>query len=336
MDEVRRRHAEAAPDLDVRFLTTRGRGSIFLAPLYVMGTALMLVVYRLTRGRCVCHVNLASMGSTLRKLVLTRLAEQLGHATVIHLHGAMFRDYASSVGAMQRRAIGRMFRTARTVIVLGAVWKDFVAEAFQVPASRILVLPNASAARPTRAPEANPPEILFLGRLGARKGVPVLIDALSRLAQADLDWRATIAGDGEVTPYAAHVHRLGLEARVDFPGWLEEHDAHRRLSRAAVLALPSEAEGLPMSVVEAFAWGVPVVATPVGSIPDILVDGEQGLVVPVGDDHALAAALERLLRDPGLRRHLGENALARFREKLDFEPYMARLTACWRAAAPPR
>ncbi|HVM84023.1 MAG TPA: glycosyltransferase family 4 protein [Candidatus Binatia bacterium] len=334
MDEIRRRCAAAAPDIAVKFLTTRGPGSLIWAPLYTLAAALSLVRHRLTDGRCVCHANLASKGSTMRKLALTWLAVRLGHATVIHLHGALFHEYYRSVGPFQRRAIDRMYRESRCVIVLGNVWRDFVAETFGLTGSRILVLPNASAARPPREPEATPPEILFLGRLGARKGVPVLVAALGLLAKTDLAWRAEIAGDGDAAPYKAEVERLGLNTRVNFPGWLAEADAHRRLSRAAVLVLPSEAEGLPMAVIEAFAWGVPAVATPVGSIPDILEDGVQGLLMPVGDAPALAGALERLLADPALRQRLGANALDCFRSRLDFAPFMERLVGCWRAAAP--
>ena len=182
MDEIRRRWAVSAPDLDVKFLTTRGTGHILLSPLYCAAAALALIWYRLIRGRCLCHVNLASRGSTLRKLFLTWLAARLGHATVIHLHGAMFHDYYRGVGAFQRRQIHRMFGEAARVIVLGSVWHDFVAGTFRLSGPRILVLPNASAARPPRPPEAVPPEILFLGQLGTRKGVPVLIAALGRLA----------------------------------------------------------------------------------------------------------------------------------------------------------
>jgi glycosyltransferase involved in cell wall biosynthesis len=214
------------------------------------------------------------------------------------------------------------------------VWRDFVAENFRLPESHILVLPNASAARPPRAPEAAPPEILFLGRLGERKGVPVLIAALGRLAATDLDWRAVIAGDGDAAPYRAEVERLGLSARVSFPGWLGEAETHERLARAALLVLPSEAEGLPMAVVEAFAWGVPVISTPVGSTPDILHDGVEGLMIPVGGVEALAAALERLLGNADLRQQLGANARDFFGRNLDFGPYMERLAACWRAAMP--
>jgi len=332
MDEIRRRWATSAPDLDVKFLTTRGAGHILLSPFYCAAAALTLIWVRLTHGRCLCHINLASQGSTLRKLFLTGLAARLGHATVIHLHGAMFHDYYRGVGAFQRAEIQRMFRQAARVIVLGSVWRNFVAENFDLPDHRILVLPNASAARPPRAPEAVPPEILFLGQLGARKGVPVLIAALGRIAGTE--WRAVIAGDGNAAPYRAEVERLGLSARVSFPGWLAEPEAHARLARAAVLVLPSQAEGLPMAVVEAFAWGVPVVSTPVGSTPDILHDGVEGLMIPVGDAEALAKALERLIGDAVLRRQLGANARAFFAQHLDFGPYMEKLAACWRAAMP--
>jgi glycosyltransferase involved in cell wall biosynthesis len=334
MDEIRRRCGAAAPDLDVKFLTTRGPGHILLAPFYCAAAALALIWYRLARGRCLCHANLASQGSTLRKLFLTWLGVRLGHATVIHLHGAMFHNYYGHVGAFQRAQIQRMFREAARIIVLGTVWRNFVAENFHLPDSRILVLANASAARPPRAPEAVPPEILFLGRLGERKGVPVLIAALGRLAANGLDWRAVIAGDGDAAPYRAEVERLGLAARVDFPGWLQEAQTHERLARAALLVLPSEAEGLPMAIVEAFAWGVPVISTPVGSTPDILHDGVEGLMIPVGDAEALTRALERLIGDAALRQKLGANARTCFARHLDFEPYMQNLATCWRAAMP--
>jgi len=336
MDAVRGQIATAAPDLAVKFLTTRGQGSLLLSPFHCVSAAIRLIGYRLLRGRCLVHANLASKGSTFRKLFLTWLAARLGHATVIHLHGAMFHDYYRSVGSLQRAQIGRMFRDAARVIVLGSVWRDFVVESFRLPEARILILPNASAARPPRAPEAQPPELLFLGQLGERKGVPVLIAALGRLGAAGLDWRAVIAGDGDAALYRAEIERLGLSARVSFPGWIAEKEAHERLARAALLVLPSQAEGLPMAIVEAFAWGVPVISTPVGSTPDILHDGVEGLIIPVGDAEALAKALQRLLGDAALRSELGANARAFFARHLDFGPYLENLAACWRAAMPRR
>jgi glycosyltransferase involved in cell wall biosynthesis len=334
-DGIRRHCATAIPDLDLVFLTTRGPGLLLLSPLYSLRAALLLIWYRLTRGRSVCHVNLSSRGSTFRKLALSGLARRLGHTTVIHLHGSRFREYFHGVGALQRRTITRMFREAKTVIVLGQAWREFVLASFDLDDSRVLVLPNATEARPVeQAQEETPPLILFLGRVGVRKGVPILLAALAALAKTKLDWRAEIAGDGDIAPYAAAAVADGLGDRVVFPGWLAEPEAHARLSRAAVLVLPSEAEGLPMSIIEAFAWGIPVIATPVGSIPDILQNENQGFVIPVGDSAALTAALERLLGDPALRRRLGANALSYHRANLEFGPFLARLAACWRAAAP--
>jgi hypothetical protein len=164
--------------------------------------------------------------------------------------------------------------------------------------------------------------------------VNVILDKEFEGFKAQADFSATTPGDGDAPPYRAEAARLGLGARVGFPGWLDEKEAHERLSRAAVLVLPSEAEGLPMAVVEAFAWGVPVISTPVGSTPDILHDGVEGLMVPVGDADALAKALQRLIGDQALRQQLGANARACFARQLDFGPYLENLAACWRAAMP--
>ena len=332
MDEIRKR-GDRLPDIELQFLTTRGPGSLKWAPLCFAAAACRMILFRVTRGRCVCHVNLGSRGSTYRKLVLARLARLLGHTTVIHLHGARFHLWYAGVHPLLRTAIRDMLHHAAAMVVLGSFWRDFAVIEVGLDPARVLVLPNASAQRPPRPEEDRVFRILFLGRLGARKGVPVLIDALGILGRTALDWQAVIAGDGDAEPFVTQAKTLGIAERVSFPGWLDDAAVNDRLGHASVLALPSELEGLPMSVIEAYAWGVPVIATPVGSVPDILQDGAQGLIVEIGDAAGLAAALERLARDPTLRRTMGENALRCHRERLEFDAYLTRLADCWRAAA---
>ncbi|HEX8374266.1 MAG TPA: glycosyltransferase, partial [Geminicoccaceae bacterium] len=84
-------------------------------------------------------------------------------------------------------------------------------------------------------------------------------------------------------------------------------------------------EGLPMAVLEALSHGIAVVATPVGAVPDAIVDGESGLLVPAGDAPALAAALARVIADPGLRRSLGDHARARFDARFSIPAHVDRL-----------
>jgi glycosyltransferase involved in cell wall biosynthesis len=108
-------------------------------------------------------------------------------------------------------------------------------------------------------------------------------------------------------------------------GWLGREAAGQLLSRASVFVLPSYAEGLPMSVLEAMAAGCPVVATRVGGIPDLITDGVDGLLVPPGDPHALAAALERILRDPAFARQLGNAARQTIANRYTAERSLERL-----------
>ena len=113
------------------------------------------------------------------------------------------------------------------------------------------------------------------------------------------------------------------------PGWVDSVRVEALLRAANILVLPSFAENLPMSVIEALAHGAAVVCTPVGALPDIIEHEKTGLIVKPGDVEGLASALGRLIDDQDLRRRLGENAKALHRAQLDIEVCAERLIAIW-------
>lgn len=334
MDEVRDALAERPGKGDrYRFLVTRGqRGAAFSA------VSLPLAIARLAwlraRGQAdLLHINLSSHGSTQRKLVLAAACRRMGIPYVLHLHGSRMRQYWLGAPAGTRARIAAMFAGAARILVLGEVWRRFVAEQVPAAAERIVILPNAT--RPARLPQVPDParvRILFLGRVGERKGVPQLIDALARLA-GDGCWHATIAGDGDVEAARARADAAGIASRVDLPGWVGPEAVETALAHADVLVLPSFDENLPMSVIEGMAAGLAVIATPVGATEEIVRDGETGLLVPPGDVDALAAALARLVGDAALRERLGREARAFHGRHLEITPYTARLAAIWNDAA---
>ncbi|HLN42613.1 MAG TPA: glycosyltransferase family 4 protein [Acidimicrobiales bacterium] len=140
------------------------------------------------------------------------------------------------------------------------------------------------------------PLVGAVGRLAQEKGYPVLLQALRALPGC----RLVFVGDGvDRAGLEAQVDELELTERVTFAGWVEPPWTARWA--VDVLAVPSFTEGFPLVIVEAMLAGIPVVASNVGGIPEMVVDGETGLLVPPGDAPALAAALERLLGDPELR-----------------------------------
>ncbi len=116
-----------------------------------------------------------------------------------------------------------------------------------------------------------------------------------------------------------------LGAAVHFPGFVRGADKVRRLQEAALLVLPSYAEGLPVAVLEAMAAGLPVVTTPVGGVPDIFSDGVNGLLTPPGDVPALADALSRLLADADARQAMGHHNRQQALEQFAVPQYVQRL-----------
>jgi glycosyltransferase involved in cell wall biosynthesis len=323
--------ARIDPSIEVRVLDTRGSGHILFSP-YFFGRALLSVMSVKFCGRpALLHLNSAERGSTFRKLTVSALASALRLPTVVHLHAADYERFLATLPAAGRRCVKWMFRRSSRVVVLGEAWRRSVVTSLQVPADRVVVIPNG-VKRQTGASRcaSEPWRILFLGRLEQRKGVKELISALADPRMRALPWHATLAGDGDAAPYKAQAEALAIGNRISFPGWLSGDDVGRLLTDATILTLPSYAEGLPMAVIESLATGVPVVTTPVGSLADFLVDGSSVLFVPPGDVAALSAALFRLMTDSELRRRIGEEGQAVFERNFSIGAVAGQFIDLWR------
>jgi len=156
------------------------------------------------------------------------------------------------------------------------------------------------------AAPAGPLRILTVGRLARDKGHVYLIEVVAQLVEAGRDVTLTLVGDGpERERLRALVAQLGLEERVVMPGAIGQDDIIEYYGRADVFCLPSFSEGLPVVLMEAMAMEIPVVASHVMGIPELVDDERTGLLVPPARVDALVAALERLQDDPELRTNLG-------------------------------
>ena len=195
----------------------------------------------------------------------------------------------------------------------------------------------------TRAAPRDSFVVLFVGRLVERKGVRYLIDAVQRLPFARRA-RLVIIGDGpERQSLEEHVRRNGLEGHVEIRGRVSDPALRQAYADASVFVLPAivdaqgDTEGLGVVLLEAMSYGVPVVASDLGGITDIVTDGESGLLVPPADAPALAAALERLAVDTTLVERLREAGRRLVQERFSWPAILAQWEACYTAAlAAPR
>ncbi len=157
------------------------------------------------------------------------------------------------------------------------------------------------------------PMILYIGRLVPQKGQAVLLEALALLAQRGQIVDVTVAGEGRWRPVLERLaEQLGVASRVSFTGAVGQDEIRALYESATIFCLPSFAEGVPGVLMEAMAMTRPVVATRITGIPELIEDGNTGLLVTPGRPDELAEALERLLTDAELRHELG----ARAREKV--------------------
>jgi glycosyltransferase involved in cell wall biosynthesis len=183
------------------------------------------------------------------------------------------------------------------------------------------VIPNgvlSAAAPPTDEVRsiADESTVLYVGRLRTRKAVAVLLEAMALLAARRPDLRLVIAGDGEqAAALRRRAARGDLSGRVEFLGARSRDEVAAWYRRAAVLCLPSIYEGFPVTIVEAMAAGLPVVATRVAGVPEAVDHGATGLLVDPEDAAALATAIERVTEDIDARRRFGKQARDEFERR---------------------
>lgn len=310
----------------IRYLATHRDGSSG-AKLWIFARALVTYLALLLTGRVgLIHVHLASRASFWRKCAFMLPAFALRIPTIIHLHGGGFADfYEKECSALGKRFVRYVFNTASRIVVLSSAWQHWVSAMCSNPMVEAVYNPVLVPEKPSSWSARNNGEVLFLGRICKPKGTYDLVDAASQLRASIDGFRILMGGEGDVEEIGAHAASLGVTDNVQLLGWVKGLDKEQHFSSARVYALPSYHEGLPMSVLEAMAAGLPVISTTIGGIPDAVSDGVEGFLVRPGDIDMLANRLERLLSDDELAMRMGTAARNKVITTFSTEAVMPRV-----------
>ena len=280
-----------------RWIETHRDGNS-IRKLWYLGTALVEYICLLPFYDIV-HIHLATTQSAKRKKMFFYLAKWLSKKVILHFHPSNEKFLFEPMNSKLYR---KLFSKADLVLVLSEQWRCWIKMALGL-SNHIEVLYNPCPIV-NRRDDLRKNHILFAGTIISRKGYETLIRGFARIAQEHSDWKVIFAGNGEIANAMKIVECCGIQNQVEFLGWVTDKDKEKVFQEASVYCLASDGEGFPMAVLDAWAYGIPCVVTPVGGIPDIVVDGENGLVFSIGDVDGLANKLRMIISDRTLRKNI--------------------------------
>lgn len=221
-------------------------------------------------------------------------------------------------------------RASSRIVCQGSQWAEFYGKLLDGDVGKIVVIHNwvdagryADPVKGTQRDSNAGVVIVFIGWIERNKGIFELLQAMSKLR--DLDVRLIVGGQGaDDEKFDEKIRELGLAGCVERAGWVSGDSKLQLLEAADIFVLPSYREGMPNALLEAMAAGLPCVATSVGSIPDVITNGETGLLVEPGDADELSRSLRRLIEDRSLRSELGVKAQCRIREEHSLDQAVTR------------
>lgn len=251
----------------------------------------------------IVHIHGSTDTSFWRKRIFINLAKMFGKKVIFHCHGADFHIFTTKYP----KAVTKTIAKCDCIVALSDSWKTWFDQTFNH--INVVVIKNVIGLPHVQKIQHNDFVLLFLGRLGQRKGIYNIIDVLIRHKdEFNGKVRLLFGGDGEVEQVKELIENNGLAGIAQFQGWVSGDKKDKLLNIADAFILPSYAEGLPISILEAMSYSLPIISTTVGGIPEIVQNGDNGYLIKPGDKDAIYNAIRSLIDNEQLRKKMGEKS----------------------------
>jgi len=281
--------------------------------------AYVLFAIRTIRTVDIVHIHMSSHMSFFRKWAIFKWAKFMKIKTIVHIHGSNFEEFYNNGNSTVRGMIINVLDLADAVFVLSNSWKRFI-NSISKNQNVYIVYNGASIKKfSKRINNGARINISFMGRLGKRKGVYDLLDAFEKIIPDFPDAHLVLGGDGDVEKVRKLVARRNLEEHIHVLGWISGKQKIRVFRECDIYVLPSYNEGLPGSILEAMAVGVPIISTPVGGIPEAVIENRNGYLVDPGDVDELYNKLKVLCQNKELREKMSKESLSIIKEKFEID-----------------
>jgi glycosyltransferase involved in cell wall biosynthesis len=278
----------------------------------------------------ILHVHTGGFPSSfLRKSVFVLLGKLAGKKVIFHSHNSDTFQRLSIARDVRFYFVKFVLSLCDAVIVLGEFYRPYVSNFVDVAKVTVVFNPCSAADKRVFSEHRKACQLLFLGELGNRKRIWDVLAAVQKVKQTFPQVRLIAGGNGELEKARQMAKDYGIADCVEFPGWVVGQDKQNLLLSSTVYLLPSEAEALPMGIIEAMQCGLPVIATPVGAVPEVITNQVTGVLVAVGDIDGLAGAIIELLSSLTLRDRLAVNAIESVSEKFGMPLLSVQITSIY-------
>jgi len=268
----------------------------------------------------IVHIHGGNTLSFKRKFYYMKIVELFPCEIIYHHHGGDFMREYKSLSKKWKKRVKETLEELDLVIALSNSWRDNIQQI--APKANIAVIPNSIKLPRLQVQErqiSSPLELTFLGLIGDKKGAFDLLKVFQKLINNGYQVRLNIGGNGEITRLFKELRKLGIADSVKYCGWIEDKEKDLLLRKTDIFVLPSYAEGMPMSILEAMSYAIPVVTTKVGGIPELVIDGETGYLTNPGDLDALYEKISFLIQNKDVRRDFGNKGRLLIKNKYNID-----------------
>jgi len=307
---------------DIKFLYTSREGSKLIKFLYFNKALIIYLFYLIDSTIKAIHIHTASYNSFLRKYYVVKIGKFFGKIIIIHIHGAEFMIFYKKANENLKRKIRNTLDKSDIIIALSKEWKKNLSK---ITSNKNIVVLNNPVEVPKYTQRKNNGRVdfLFLGRLGKRKGTFDLIKAVKKVRANN--FRVLLAGDGEIDTVKELISTQNLSSKIKILGWIDEKKKHKLLVDSDVYLLPSYNEGLPISIIEAMAFSLPIISTNVGGIPTIVKNNVDGYLIKPGNVNELSKKMSDLISNPNKRIKFGRLSYEIVSKEFNIQKIMKRL-----------
>lgn len=313
---------------NLKYIPTSITGKFWHKINFTFNAYLKIIKYIFKNKPNILHVHMSERGSVFRKGLIIYLAHFLGIKIIIHMHGAEFEVWYRSQNVFVKRMIIRILNHADKVIILGRYWFDFISTL--VPKDKIFILHNAVYVPSENEYNVEAKDILFLGVVGKRKGAYDLLEAFKNsLDKIPSDVNLIYYGPDFENRIVDDIKLKKLSDRVKYMGWLSDEDKKNVFKNTMINILPSYNEGLPMTILETMAYGIPNISTNIAAIPEVI-SKNNGIIVTPGQIDDITSAIVNLVISNKIRLEKSKNAYLTVKSDFSVDIHIEKLIGLYR------